>query len=120
MTSLQQIIEEEKEIMNNSIFAGSLEGRTTILIGGENDREWDGGGYEENQYQYLDTEITQFAHRIIEAAFEAAAVENAPEIKHNCDDPKLANCHICDENDGWDAALEARREKEKAVLESLK
>lgn len=47
-------IEKALEKLNNSTITGHISGRHLILIGGKKDRKWDGGGYEENEYQYLD------------------------------------------------------------------
>lgn len=46
--------EEVAKTLNESAITGHISGRYLILIGGKKDREWDGGGYEENEYRYLD------------------------------------------------------------------
>lgn len=50
-------LREFREKLNNAHITGHISGRHLILLGGEKDREWDGGGYEENEYRFLDEYI---------------------------------------------------------------
>lgn len=64
-------IEEWEDILNNSHITGHISGRHLILIKGKKDRKWDGGGYEENEYEYLD----DFIKRLLQKAVEEAVTE---------------------------------------------
>lgn len=84
MLTPQQIKEIEEFVgkLNNSTITGHISGRHLILVGGEQDRKWTGGDYEENEYRFLDEYIKSF----IITTINNILAERDKEIKKYIDD----------------------------------
>jgi hypothetical protein len=69
-----------EEVLNDSTITGHISGRHLILVGGKKDRKWDGGEYEENEYQYLDEWIKRSVVTNLLAEQKAEIIERVEKM----------------------------------------
>jgi len=101
--------ESVKEIINNSLITGDISGRHLILLGGKKDRKWDGGGYEENEYRFLDEYIANLISQAL-AKQKEAIVEELREDKIE-DVAEDINSFARGYDEGWNYAVDELNSK---------